>query len=434
MDTSAKATAAGGLADPLMVAAADPGAGTDTSTGPPSAEVRHLLLRRSFAAVEPRLDEVLGNFYGALFTRAPELRALFPIEMTEQRARLGRVLTQLINAVLANALGRPETTEFLEKLGRDHRRFDVLEAHYEVFGEALTTALADAAGPLWTEEVAATWREAYDEMAAVMAEAARAETLPASWTAEVIGHRRIGHDLAVVHVRTSSPLDIQPGQYVTAEIPQRLRVWRRFSPANTPSTDGVLELYVKAIGFGGLSHAIVTSTRVGDVWRIGSPEGNLHQRIGSGRDLLMIGGGTGIAPIHSMVRHLAGTGTHPDNVYVYYGGRSADDLHALSELLGLSYDAGWLDVTAVVDNGATGTGMEIGCLAEVVTRYGAWPDCDVVLSGSPAMLRATVSGLSTAGVAADCIHFDQPDAGHALATGNLRRSGSSAPVARPLAT
>ena len=50
--------------------------------------------------------------------------------------------------------------------------------------------------------------------------------------------------------------------------------------------------------------------------------------------------------------------------------------------------------------------MEQGTLADVVTRYGAWADCDVLVSGSPSMIRSTVSRMLVAGTPLDRITYD----------------------------
>jgi NAD(P)H-flavin reductase len=50
--------------------------------------------------------------------------------------------------------------------------------------------------------------------------------------------------------------------------------------------------------------------------------------------------------------------------------------------------------------------VERGTLADVVTRYGAWPDHDVLVSGSPGMVRSTVSRMLVAGTALDRITYD----------------------------
>ncbi|HEY0812864.1 MAG TPA: FAD-binding oxidoreductase, partial [Pseudonocardia sp.] len=284
--------------------------------------------------------------------------------------------------------------------------FDIVDAHYDVFGRALLITLGETAGAGWTAEVAAAWRQTYAELADLMRGAAGVETAPATWSATVVTHRRVGRDLAVVQLQTDPAFDISPGQYVAVEIPQRPRVWAYFSPANLPSVDGFIELYVKAVGASGISRAIVSSARKDDRWRIGAPLGRLGTYLSTGRNLLMVGGGTGIAPLHSLVRHIAGIARRPENVWIYYGARTADELHALPALQSLSCHCDWLNVTAVVEDGTPGPDMQVGRLAEIVTRSGSWSDFEVILSGSPAMLRATATAMLTAGTARERLHFD----------------------------
>jgi NAD(P)H-flavin reductase len=127
---------------------------------------------------------------------------------------------------------------------------------------------------------------------------------------------------------------------------------------------------------------------------------------GSGRDLLMVAGGTGSAPIRALLEDLAGGRGQP-RTQVFVGGRSWDDLYDFTALRRLSYVNAWLDVIPVVEHDDTGAGgAERGTLAEVVTRYGAWVDHDVVVCGSPAMIRATVSRMLVAGTPLDRITYD----------------------------
>jgi NAD(P)H-flavin reductase/hemoglobin-like flavoprotein len=360
------------------------------------------LVRNSFAELAPRLDAAVARFYALLFTTAPEIRDLFPINMESQRGRFTRVLIHLVGA-----LERPKEFDgFLAQLGRDHRKFDIAEEQFPVFGRALLSALADTAGEPWTPEVAHAWARVYQYAAGTMREAMRAETGPASWHGEVVEHRRLDSDTALVRVRTEPPLRYRPGQYVAVEVPQRPRVWRPYSPTTGPSPDGELELLVKAVGYGGVSRAIVSSARPGDVWRLGPPMGRLGARLTGRRPLLMIGGGTGIAPILSLLHGLEDAATTPPSVLVYYGARRWEQLHALDALRGFSCRNRWLDVVAVVEEPPAEAGPEVGALADVVVRNGRIAGSDVVVSGSPAMVRATVRALLVAMLPLESIHYD----------------------------
>jgi NAD(P)H-flavin reductase len=72
----------------------------------------------------------------------------------------------------------------------------------------------------------------------------------------------------------------------------------------------------------------------------------------------------------------------------------------------MSYRNSWLNVIPVVERDEPGASAELGTLADVITRYGAWADRDVVVCGSPAMIRATVSRMLVAGTPLDHIHYD----------------------------
>lgn len=359
------------------------------------------IVRSSYALVEPQSEDLGRHFYARLFSRAPETRELFPVNMEVQRSRLLRALVHV-----AQMVDRPdELVPFLEQLGRDHRKFGVLARHYDAVGYALIGAIRDFSGDAWTPEVDRAWTESYRAVANAMYTAAQAERGPASWLGRVVGHRRVGWDLAVITVQTSEPIPYRAGQYLSVETPQRPRLWRYLSPANAPRPDGVIEFHVRAVDSGWVSRALVGHSRVGDTWRIGPPMGRMGVDSASKRELLMVAGGTGTAPIKALIEDLAAQPRQP-RTQVFVGGRTWEDLYDFGALRKLSYSNTWLDVIPVVENDAEDSGAETGTLADVVTRYGAWADHDVLVCGSPAMIRATVSRMLVAGTPLDRIRYD----------------------------
>src|SRR6476469_8867613 len=122
------------------------------------------LLRQSYAEVAPRAEEATRFFYAMLFAIAPDTRELFAANMEVQRSRFWR-----------------ELVPFLHQLGRDHRKFGVLEQHYDAMGTALVTSLKQYAGAAWTPQVEKAWSDAYGLIAKTMQEAAQAEPGPAWW-------------------------------------------------------------------------------------------------------------------------------------------------------------------------------------------------------------------------------------------------------------
>lgn len=373
--------------------------GPRPNEGPVATMVR--LVRDSFALVEPYTEQIARLFYATLFSIEPATRELFPVNMQVQRSRLLRALVYFVQMV-----DRPdELMPFLRQLGRDHRKFGVVAAHYEAVGMALLAAVKQYARTAWTDEVERAWAEAYTIMARAMLEAADGEDGPAWWNGTVVEKHRLSRDLAVVRVQPDYLVPYQPGQYVSVEVPQRPRMWRYLSPASAPREDGLLEFHIRGVQGGWVSRSIVSHGERGDVWRIGSPMGRLAVNRASGRDILMVAGGTGVAPMRAMVDHLAQWGENP-RVHLFFGGRTRADLYDLDNLMAIAATNPWLRIVPVLETESTMAMVEHGTLADVVTRYGAWPDHDILVSGSPGMVRSTVSRMLVAGTALDRITYD----------------------------
>jgi NAD(P)H-flavin reductase/hemoglobin-like flavoprotein len=359
------------------------------------------LIRESYALVQPRAEQATQFFYAMLFAIAPTTRELFAANMEVQRSRFWRALVHIVQ----NVDRAGELVPFLHQLGRDHRKFGVQPQDYDAMGTALVTALKQFAGPAWTPTVERAWRDAYALIAKTMQEAAEAESGPAWWTARVVDHQRLTWDLAVIRLTPDRPVPYRPGQYVSVEIPQRPRLWRYLSPANAPRPDGSIEFHVRAVPGGSVSRSIVGHTQVGDTWRIGAPMGVMTVDRESGRNVLMVAGGTGTAPMRAILEDLSRWGENPP-VTIFVGGRTRADLHDLDTLTAIAATNPWLTVIPVVESYQRLAGMEHGTLADAVTRFGAWPDHDVLLCGSPAMIRATVSRMLVAGTPLDRITYD----------------------------
>jgi NAD(P)H-flavin reductase/hemoglobin-like flavoprotein len=357
------------------------------------------LVRESFAVVEPQADKVSQFFYGMLFSIAPTTREMFPANMQVQRSRLLRALVHVVQMV-----DRPDDlVPFLRQLGRDHRKFGVVSEHYEAVGMALIAAVKKHAGQAWTPEVERAWAEAYTIMARAMLDAAASDQGPAFWSAEVVDHQRLAWDLARVWVRPDHPIPYRPGQYVSVEVPQRPRLWRYLTPANAPREDGAIEFHVRGVEGGWVSRAVVAHAAAGDRWRIGPPMGRITVDRTAGSDVVMIAGGTGVAPMRAIVEDLSRWGQNP-RVHLFVGGRTAADLYDLPLLRDIAAANPWLTVVGVTEEETPG--LEHGTLADAVTRHGAWAERDVLLAGSPPMIRATVSRMLVAGTPLDRIIYD----------------------------
>jgi ferredoxin-NADP reductase/hemoglobin-like flavoprotein len=366
------------------------------------------LIQESFALVEESADKVAGHFYALLFLEEPGLRDMFPPMMDAQRDRLLSALVKVVHQA-----HEPEAlVEYLEQLGRDHRRFGVRPEHYEVVGRCLLAAMKRFARPGWVPAMDESWNAALGFIAGTMVGAAReaAKSAPASWAGRVVGHHRPTDSLALLTVEPDQPYPFRAGQYAALETLRWPRVWRSYSIANAPRPDGLLTFQVRAVDGGWISSALVRHTRLGDTVRLGPAVGAMVCDPASPRDVLLVGGGTGIAPLIAMAEDMARWNTSR-RVAVYFGVRRAEDLYALPALEALRERCPWLTVVSCVshDNRHRGP-SEQGPLPDVLARHGAdhldWTGRDVYLSGSAPMIRATLARLSELRVPAHRIRFD----------------------------
>jgi NAD(P)H-flavin reductase len=351
-------------------------------------------MRANFAKAAATGDEAPLYFYSHLFLSHPETREMFPVSMAHQRDRLFRALGD----VVARVDDLDALVPILQQLGRDHRKFGTLAAHYPAVGASLLATL-EHFDDEWNPELAKTWSEAYDVVATVMIQAAEeAAEEPAWWEADVVGHERRTIDVAVLQVRPRSRYDHLPGQSVSLETTLRPRLWRYYSPANAPRPDGLLEIHVKARDGGPVSSALVRRVGVGDVLRLGPPVGHLALSPDSDRDLLLVAGGMGLAPLKALVDQVARHGP-PRRVDLFAGFRTEDQVYDLADLRRLEQENPWLTVTLAVSEDKI-SGLEHGDIGDVVLRHGPWNSREVCVAGPAVMVQDTVSRLTRSGVPA----------------------------------
>ncbi|MER6360215.1 globin domain-containing protein [Kitasatospora sp. NPDC001527] len=400
-----------GSAAPAPVIAAPPPAPEHRAVDelPPTARDLELI-RTSLAVVEPVADRATAHFYALLFLGHPEVRALFPAAMDVQRDRLFRALL-----AAARGAGDPQALRaYLDALGCAHRRYGTLTGHYGPVGECLVAALARYAGSRWTAETELAWRRVYRLVSSIMAEAAErdARTSPPWWQGEVVAHERRTPDVAVLTVRPDQAYPYRAGQYTSLETPWWPRVWRHFSFASAPRPDGLLTFHVKAVQAGWVSNALVHRAAPGDVLRLGPAAGGMTLDPADGADLLLVGGGTGIAPLRALVEEAVEHGAADRSVQVFYGARRAEELYALDGLRELARRHAGLSVRPVLSGPGSGTaeaaaaGLRPGQLPEAVARFGPWAGRTAYLAGPPAMVRRTSGVLLRSGVPEARIRHD----------------------------
>ena len=122
------------------------------------------LVQQSFAKVAPIADQAAGMFYDRLFRIAPQLKALFPADMTEQRRKLMATLA----IVVAGLSNLESILPAASALATRHVAYGARAEHYPLVGAALMWTLEKALGDTWTGDVAEAWTAAYTLLSGAM--------------------------------------------------------------------------------------------------------------------------------------------------------------------------------------------------------------------------------------------------------------------------
>jgi hemoglobin-like flavoprotein len=133
------------------------------------------MVQESFKKVVPIAGTAADLFYERLFTIAPEVRSLFPDDLTEQKKKLIGMLATAVN----NLHQVDKILPAVQDLGRRHVAYGVTDKHYEPVGEALLWTLEKGLGDVFTPPVKEAWTETYLAVAGIMKDAAATVTPPA---------------------------------------------------------------------------------------------------------------------------------------------------------------------------------------------------------------------------------------------------------------
>jgi len=122
------------------------------------------LVQQSFSKVAPISDQAAILFYDRLFEVAPQVRAMFPADMSEQRKKLMMMLA----AVVGGLGDLPSILPAASALAKRHVAYGAKAEHYPVVGSALLWTLEKGLGEAWTPDVAAAWTTAYGTLSGYM--------------------------------------------------------------------------------------------------------------------------------------------------------------------------------------------------------------------------------------------------------------------------
>ena len=229
------------------------------------------------------------------------------------------------------------------------------------------------------------------------------KTKPSSHTGEIAAINRLSDTTLTFTVRLAgAPLAFLPGQYVNIQVPGSEQ--RRSYSFSSPPGAAEAEFLVRNIP-GGLMTTFLAGAAPGATLDFTGPVGAFYLR-DIKRPVLMLAGGTGLAPFLSMLDRLAETGS-PHPIHLVYGVTNDADLVEIKRLEAVAARLPAFTFDTCVADGASvhpRKGYVTQHLQPVHLNGG---DVDVYLCGPPAMVEAVRSHFSVHGITPASFHFEK---------------------------
>ena len=223
-------------------------------------------------------------------------------------------------------------------------------------------------------------------------------------TARVVGLEDSTHDIKRLRLELDGPpLVFAAGQY--AELQFGRLPARSFSMANRPD-EHILEFHIRRTASGGASAYVAEQLRLDERVRLKGPFGSATLRTDHRGPMIAAAGGSGLAPIHSIVRTaLAARATQP--IHLYFGARGEQDIYYERELLQLADDHPNLRVEVILSSVEQSidrrTGFVHGAIAQDLSTLA---DTKVYVAGPPPMVAAVAALARSRGARESDIHAD----------------------------
>lgn len=184
------------------------------------------------------------------------------------------------------------------------------------------------------------------------------------------------------------PFEYLAGQYVDILLRDGAR--RSFSIANPPHRGELLEIHVRRVPDGRFSDYVFEDMKPRALLRLEGPLGQFYLREDSERPILMMGGGTGYAPLRAMLEHAHHLGWERP-IHLYWGVRARIDLYDAERLLNWVGERRGFQFTPVLSEPDPGEAWDgrVGFVHQaLVADYPDLSSHDVYMAGPPPMIEA----------------------------------------------
>lgn len=227
----------------------------------------------------------------------------------------------------------------------------------------------------------------------------------------VTGITALTSDIRLLEIEIDKPMKFWAGQYVDLTIDDG-RITRAFSMANAPGEGTRLSFIIKKYPNGAFSSQLDGGLDVGSVVLAKGPYGTCFRREERPGPMLLIGGGSGMSPLWSILAdHIASGEQRP--IRFFYGARSRADLFHLDELAAIGRELADFRFVPALSHATDEDHWdgETGFVHEVVARHLKQERLagviDAYACGPTQMIDAVLPVLQINGVEPDHIYFDK---------------------------
>jgi ferredoxin-NAD(P)+ reductase (naphthalene dioxygenase ferredoxin-specific) len=212
-------------------------------------------------------------------------------------------------------------------------------------------------------------------------------------------------DIRIVRLEIISggPFDYTAGQY--AELTLAGLPARDFSMASAPGGD-LLEFHIRHVAGGAATSHVLEKLGLGDPVQVRGPMGTAHYRSGHSGSMILLAGGSGLAPVKAITEAVLAAGAGQE-IYAYFGARTERDIYLEDYFQDLAARHPNLKFTVVLSEPDGETERRTGFLADAVTAdFAGLHGFKAHLAGPPVMVETCTQSLIKIGLARRDCHAD----------------------------
>jgi len=220
----------------------------------------------------------------------------------------------------------------------------------------------------------------------------------------VVQKEFLNADIFRLRLACEEPFEYFPGQFIRLYHPDGLV--RSYSLASI-SEDKILELHIRHLPDGKMTTWLKEQVNTGDKLEIDGPSGDCFYLTGKEQQsLLMIGTGTGLAPLYGIIRDALQKG-HQGPIHLYHGSHQPESLYLVTELKTLAEQYSNFHYTPCVSSEQPIEGYEKGRANDVaLENHSDLKDWKIYLCGHPEMVATTKKRAFLAGTSLSAIYSD----------------------------